>query len=63
MTVLDTSFLIDVIRKDPVALKKIKEYEESDEELCTTVINSLELIKGVYCSNRGNTINGKFKLY
>lgn len=52
MTVLDTSFLVDLIRKDPVTLHTIKEYEERDEDLCTTVINSLELIRGVYCSSQ-----------
>ncbi len=52
MTVLDTSFLIDLIRKDPAAISRILEYEEQDEELYTTVVNSLELIKGIYCSSQ-----------
>ena len=51
MVVLDTSFLIDLIRKDSIALDKLIELEENGEMLCTTIINILELYKGVYRSS------------
>ena len=43
MVVLDSSFLVDIIQKDPAAIEKLKELERNDEMICTTVINILEL--------------------
>lgn len=52
MVVLDTSFLVDLIRKDSLPLEKLIELEESGEILSTTTINILELFKGVYRSSK-----------
>jgi tRNA(fMet)-specific endonuclease VapC len=48
MILIDTSVLIDALRKDQAALRKISELEERGETLCTTQINVLELYKGAY---------------
>jgi tRNA(fMet)-specific endonuclease VapC len=48
MILIDTSVLIDALRKDQAALSKISELEESGDALCTTQINVLELYKGAY---------------
>ncbi len=50
MVVLDSSFLIDIIQKDPAAIEKLKELESNDEMICTTVINILELYNLTYRS-------------
>jgi predicted nucleic acid-binding protein len=52
MVVLDSSFLIDIIQKDPAAIEKLKELESNDEMICTTVISILELYKGAYRSSQ-----------
>ncbi len=52
MVVLDSSFLVDIIQKDPAAIEKLKELESNDEMICTTVINILELYKGAYRSSQ-----------
>jgi tRNA(fMet)-specific endonuclease VapC len=48
MLVLDTTILIDALRKKEAALRKIVEVEETEEVICTTQINVLELYKGAY---------------
>jgi predicted nucleic acid-binding protein len=48
MLVLDTTILIDALRRKDAALRKIVELEESEETICTTQINALELYKGAY---------------
>ena len=52
MVVLDTSFLIDLIKKDKRAMAKLVALEEENEMICTTIINALELFKGVYRSSQ-----------
>ena len=52
MILIDTSVLIDALRKNQAALSTIAELEESGEALCTTQINVLELYKGAYSSTR-----------
>jgi len=48
MIIIDTSVLIDALRRNQAALSKISELEESGDILCTTQINVLELYKGAY---------------
>lgn len=55
MPVADTSFLIDMMRRDPAALRRYDEYESQGIALSTTVITAMELYKGAYVSgNRKN---------
>jgi tRNA(fMet)-specific endonuclease VapC len=48
MLVLDTTILIDALHRKKAALEKIIELEETQETICTTQINVLELYKGSY---------------
>src|SRR3989338_8011426 len=53
MVVLDTTILIDVLKKDENAIEKIKKLEENESEIFTTQINVFELIQGTFAfSNR-----------
>jgi hypothetical protein len=55
MPVADTSFLIDMMRRDPAALRMYEAYEQSGIGLSTTAITAMELYKGAYVSrNRRN---------
>jgi tRNA(fMet)-specific endonuclease VapC len=48
MLVFDTTILIDALHRKEAALRKIVELEETEETICTTQINALELYKGAY---------------
>ncbi|MDD1702541.1 MAG: PIN domain-containing protein [Methanoregula sp.] len=50
MPVADTSFIVDLMRKDPGALECYQEYEEQGIALFTTGITALELYKGAFVS-------------
>lgn len=50
MVCLDTTFLIDLIDRSPVAEKKLEELRDRKERLTTTPINAAELFKGAYLS-------------
>ena len=50
MTVADTSFIIDLMRKDPGATMIFEHYEQAGRGLDTTGITALELYKGAYQS-------------
>ena len=55
MPVADTSFLIDIMRRDPAALSIYEAYERQGIALATTAITAMELYKGAYTSrNRRN---------
>lgn len=55
MPVADTSFLIDMMRRNPAALSIYEEYERQGIALATTAITAMELYKGAYTSlNRRN---------
>jgi predicted nucleic acid-binding protein len=54
MLVLDTTILIDALRRKEAALRKIAELEETEETICTTQINALELYKGAYLPTKSN---------
>jgi tRNA(fMet)-specific endonuclease VapC len=55
MPVADTSFIIDLLRRDPGALARYEEYEREGSALFTTGITALELYKGAFIS--GNKDN------
>jgi predicted nucleic acid-binding protein len=46
MPIADTSFIIDLLRRDPGALARYEEYEHEGIALQTTAITALELYKG-----------------
>ncbi len=54
MLVLDTTVLIDALRRKEAALRKIAELEETEETICTTQVNALELYKGAYLFTKSN---------
>jgi len=54
MLVLDTTILIDALRRKEAALRKIAELEEAEETICTTQINALELYKGAYLPTKSD---------
>lgn len=54
MLVLDTTILIDALRRNRAALRKIAEIEAFEETVCTTQVNVLELFKGAYLSARSD---------
>jgi predicted nucleic acid-binding protein len=55
MPVADTSFLVNLMRRDPGAIRRYAEYEEQGIALTTTAITAMELYKGAYVS--GNSKN------
>jgi predicted nucleic acid-binding protein len=54
MLVLDTTILIDALRRKEAALRKIAELEETEETIYTTQINALELYKGAYLPTKSD---------
>ena len=52
MPVLDTSFLVDLMRGQEEALDALARIEEEYHDLSTTVVNLLELFRGAYLSER-----------
>jgi len=52
MVCLDTAFLADLFRKNPVAEKKLKEFVEAHVEISITVMTVAELYYGAYKSSR-----------
>ncbi|MDM7920362.1 MAG: type II toxin-antitoxin system VapC family toxin [Methanosarcina sp.] len=52
MPVLDTSFIVDLLRGREEALQKLAEMEAQEIPLSTTEINVLELYRGAYLSGK-----------
>jgi len=50
MVCLETDFLIALMRKDPDAMRKLRELVGKGERLTTTPVNAAELFKGAYRS-------------
>ena len=50
MPVADTSFLVDLMRRDKGAIRLFEQFEDSAISLNTTGITALELYKGAYSS-------------
>lgn len=45
--ILDTTVLVDLLRNEKNAVKKIKELEENNEALSTTTISVFEIMQGI----------------
>jgi tRNA(fMet)-specific endonuclease VapC len=57
MPLADTSFLVDLMRRDRGALNLYLNFEQQGIALSTTAITALELFKGAYISgNRNNLV-------
>lgn len=52
MPVLDTSFIVDLLRGKKEALQRLAEMEAQEIPLSTTEINVLELYRGAYLSRK-----------
>jgi tRNA(fMet)-specific endonuclease VapC len=52
LIVLDTSFIVDLLRGRERAQEKLTRFEDEGESVCTTSINVLELYRGVFLSKR-----------
>ena len=61
MLVFDTTILIDALHSKKAAQKKIEELEETEETICTTQINVLELYKGAYLPTKSDANIQKVK--
>lgn len=61
MLVLDTTILVDALHRKAAALRKIVELEETEETICTTQINVLELYKGAYLPTKSDEDLQKIK--
>ncbi len=49
---IDSDYLIDVLRKNPEAIRKVTVFEKRSTLLATTVLNSFELYYGAYKLNK-----------
>ena len=54
MVCCDTTFLVDLIRKNVNAISKLREFVKNDEKLSITVITIAELYYGAYKSKNVN---------
>jgi len=62
MVCFDTDFLIAFLQKDPDAIKKLEDLQESDDTAAiTTTINAAELWKGAYRYKDGQKEAAKVK--
>ena len=52
MVSVDTTFLADLIRKNPEANKKLRELVKEGDRISTTVVNCAELFYGAYKSTK-----------
>ena len=51
MACLDTTFLVDLLRRDPGAISKLKHLEDAGDRLATTHLNLVELYVGAHRSS------------
>ncbi len=56
MPVADTSFIVDLMRRDHDALRLYDEYERQGIALYTTAITAMELYKGAYASKNSRNL-------
>lgn len=52
MIVLDTAFIVDLLRGRQKAQEMLSRLEDGNESVCTTSINVLELYRGVFLSKK-----------
>ena len=63
MPILDSSFIIDLIRKKEEALQKLSELEDEYSSISTTEVNILELYRGAYLSTKINNNLEQVKIF
>jgi predicted nucleic acid-binding protein len=56
MPLADTSFVVDLMRRDRGALKRYAGFEQQGIALSTTAITAMELYKGAYVSGNSNNL-------
>jgi tRNA(fMet)-specific endonuclease VapC len=56
MPLADTSFLVDLMRRDSGALKRYAGFEQQGIALSSTAITAMELYKGAYVSGNSNNL-------
>lgn len=56
MPVADTSFIVDILRRDPDAIRIYEGYEEQGIALFTTAVTAMELYKGAYASKESRNV-------
>jgi len=56
MPVADTSFLVDLMRRDRGAIRRYAGFEDEDIALATTAITAMELYKGAYVSKNPDNL-------
>jgi len=55
LVVLDTDILVSLLKGTPDAIERIRTFQESGNEISTTMITAYELVKGAYISSRSDT--------
>ena len=64
MPVADTSFVIDLMRREAGALRLSAGFEREEIALATTAVTAMELLKGAYLSdNRDNLVKARTVLH
>jgi len=62
MWLFDTSFVIDLFKHDPKAMKKAREADESPSAKAISVITVHEVLRGIYYLYRGERLKEKLGL-
>ncbi len=62
MACLDTDFLVSINRKNPDAIKKLRQMKEENTRLTVTPIAATELLEGAYRTNSEKRIAGTKEL-
>ncbi|MDD1704445.1 MAG: hypothetical protein LUP97_04350 [Methanoregula sp.] len=56
MPVADTSSIVDILRRDPRAIRLYETCEEEGTSLFATVVTAMELYKGAYASTDSRNV-------
>ncbi|MBS7650732.1 MAG: type II toxin-antitoxin system VapC family toxin [Candidatus Bathyarchaeia archaeon] len=56
MVCLDTSFIVELIRRNPEAEKRLEEYVSTGAKISTTPITACELFKGAYRTGKNENV-------
>ena len=61
--ILDTSFLVDLLRNNPVAVSKISKIENQNEPIATTTISVFEIWQGLPKKSKEQQIEKTLELF
>ena len=61
--ILDTSFLVDLLRNNPAAVSKISEIEKENEPIATTTVTVFEIWQGLPKKSREQQIEKTLELF